>query len=69
MRMRALKDADVAPSHLEFVGMAGYAHTSFHDLIDDEVESDGSCIGDVMSPGHPLSRSAQWQMPWDSYRR
>ena len=35
--------------------MAGYAPTSFHDLIDDEVKSDGSSIGDVMVSGHPLS--------------
>ena len=39
----------------KFMGMAGYAPTSFHDLVDDEVESDGSSIGDVMAPGHPLS--------------
>ena len=35
--------------------MAGYAPTSFHDLVDDEVESDGSNIGDVVAPSHPLS--------------
>ena len=40
----------------EFVGMAGYAPASFHDLMDDEVESGGSSIGDVMAPSHPLSR-------------
>ena len=39
----------------EFVEMAGYAPTSFHDLVDDEVKSDSSSIGDVMAPGHPLS--------------
>ena len=39
-----------------FVGIAGYAPASFHDLVDDEVESDGSSIGDVMAPGHPLSQ-------------
>ena len=33
----------------EFVGMAGYALTSFHDLVDDEVESDGSSISDVVT--------------------
>ena len=43
------------PLASEFVGMAGYAPASFHDLIDDEVESNGSSIGDVMAPGHPLS--------------
>ena len=38
------------------MGMAGYAPASFHDLMDDEVESDGSNIGDVVAPSHPLSR-------------
>ena len=37
------------------MGMAGYAPASFHDLMDDEVESDGSNIGDVVAPSHPLS--------------
>jgi len=36
--------------------MAGYAPASFHDLVDDEIESDGSSIGDVVAPSHPLSR-------------
>ena len=39
----------------EFVGMARYAPASFHDLMDDDDESDGSSIGDVMAPSHPLS--------------
>ena len=39
----------------EFVGMVGYAPASIHDLMDDDVESDGSNIGDVMAPSHPLS--------------
>ena len=43
------------PLTSEFMGMAGYALTSFHDLVDDDVKSDGSSIGDVMAPGHPLS--------------
>ena len=38
------------PLTSKFVGMAGYAPASFHDLIDDEVESDGSSIGDVVAP-------------------
>ena len=38
-----------------FVGMAGYAPASFHDLMDDDVESDGSSVSDVMAPSHPLS--------------
>ena len=44
-----------SPLTSKFVGMAGYASASFHDLMDDEVESDGSSIGDVMAPSHPLS--------------
>ena len=43
------------PLTSEFVGMVGYAPDSFHDLMDDEVESDGSSIGDVVAPSHPLS--------------
>ena len=35
----------------EFMRMAGYAPASFHDLMDDDVESDGSSIGDV-APSH-----------------
>jgi len=44
------------PLKSEFVGMAGYAPASFHDLADDEVESNGSSIDDVVAPSHPLSR-------------
>ena len=44
------------PLMSKFVGMAGYTPASFHDLIDDKVESDGSSIGDVVAPGHPLSQ-------------
>ena len=43
------------PLTSEFIGMAGYAPASFHDLVDDEVESNGSSIGDVVAPDHPLS--------------
>ena len=35
--------------------MASYAPVSFHDLMDDEVESNGSSIGDIVAPSHPLS--------------
>ena len=35
----------------KFMGMAGYAPTYFLDLMDDDVESDGSSIGDV-APSH-----------------
>ena len=48
------------PLTSEFVGMVGYAPASFHDLVDDEVESDGSSIGDVVAPSHPLSH--EWAM-------
>ena len=44
------------PLTSEFMGMASYAPTTFHELLDDEVESDGSIIGDVIVPSHPLSR-------------
>ena len=43
------------PLMSEFMGMVGYAPASFHDLINDEVKSDGSSIGDVAAPGHPMS--------------
>ena len=42
------------PLTSEFVGMASYAPTYFPDLMDDDVESDGSNIGDVV-PSHRLS--------------
>ena len=43
------------PLMFEFVGMASYAPTYFLNLMDDDVESDGSSIGDVM-PSHRPSR-------------
>ena len=42
------------PLTSEFVGMASYAPTYFLDLMDDDVESDGSSIDDV-APSHCLS--------------
>ena len=39
------------PLMSEFVGIASYAPTCFLDLMDDDVESDGSSIGDV-TPSH-----------------
>ena len=42
------------PLTSEFVGMASYAPASFHDLMDDDVESDGSSIGDVVASSHSL---------------
>ena len=44
------------PLTSEFMGMASYAPTYFHDLMDDDVESDYSSIGDIVAPSHPLSR-------------
>ena len=43
------------PLTYEFMGMASYAPTCFLDLMDDDVESDGSSIGDV-APCHRLSQ-------------
>ena len=39
------------PLTSEFVGMVSYAPTYFLDLMDDNVESDGSSIGDMV-PSH-----------------
>ena len=39
------------PLMSEFMGMVSYARTCFLDLMDDDVESDGSSIGDV-APSH-----------------
>ena len=43
------------PLTSEFMGMASYAPASFHDLMDEDVESDGSSISGVVTPSHPLS--------------
>ena len=43
------------PLASEFMGMASYAPITFHELLDDEVESDGSGISDV-APSHRPSR-------------
>ena len=44
------------PLTSKFMGMASYAPTSFHQLLDDDVESDGSSIGNVVVLSDPLSR-------------
>ena len=44
------------PLTSEFVGMASYAPASFHNLMDDVVQRDGSSIGDIMAPSHPMSQ-------------
>ena len=41
------------PLMSEFVGMASYAPTYFLDLMDDDGESDGSSIGDMVPSHHP----------------
>ena len=41
------------PLMSEFMGMASYAPTSFLDLMDDDVESDGSSIDDMAPSHHP----------------
>ena len=43
------------PLTSKLVGMASYAPTTFHELLDDKIESDGSSIGD-MAPSHRSSR-------------
>ena len=43
------------PLTSEFMGMASYAPTTFHELLYDEVERDGSSIGD-MAPSHRPSQ-------------
>ena len=49
------------PLTYEFVGMASYAPTTFHELLYDEVESDGSSIGAwhlaTVRPGSALWRT------------
>ena len=52
---RWLQGAPAPPPLMsEFVGMASYAPTYFLDLMDDDVGSDGSSIGDV-APSHRVS--------------
>ena len=41
------------PLTSEFMGMASYAPTYFYELIDDEVESDGSSISNKAPSHHP----------------
>ena len=46
------------PLTSEFVGMASYAPTCFLDLMDDDVESDGSSNGDVVPSHRPYQECA-----------
>ena len=43
------------PLTSKFVGTGDYALATFHDLMDDDVESDSSSIGNIVAPSHPLS--------------
>ena len=54
------------PLTFELMGMASYAPSTFHELLDDEVESDGSSIGDVRL-ATVCPRSALWQTLWGSH--
>jgi hypothetical protein len=41
----------------EFVGVTGYSPTLFHDLFsDNDLLSEGSNVGDVLSPSYPALR-------------
>ena len=49
---RGLRRMPASPPLMsEFMGMTSYAPTYFLSLMDDDVESDGSSIGDV-APSH-----------------
>ena len=48
---RGLRRMSTPPLTSEFMGMASYAPTCFLDLMDGDVESDDSSIGD-MAPSH-----------------
>ena len=58
----------LAPSPLtsKFVGMASYAPTTFHELPDDEGESDGSSIDDVAPSHRPSWEYAMADAPGES---
>ena len=56
------------PLTSEFVGMASHAPTWFYDLMDDDVESDGSSIGDIEALATLCPGSALWRTPRDSHR-
>ena len=51
---RGLRRALVPPPLTsKFMGMASYTPTTFHELLDDEVESDGSSISNVVPIHNP----------------
>jgi hypothetical protein len=51
------------PLTSEFVGMASYAPTYFLDIMDDDVGSDGSSIGDMAPSHHPSRECAMADAP------
>ena len=51
------------PLMSEFVGIASYALTYFLDLMDDDVEINGSSIGDVAPSHHPSLECAMADAP------
>ena len=51
------------PLMSKFVGVASYAPTYFYELLDDEVESDSSSIGDVAPSHHPSWECAMADAP------
>ena len=55
------------PLMSEFMGMERYASTYFLDLMDDDVESDGSSIGD-MAPSHVCPGSMPWLTLRDTHQ-
>ena len=63
VHLGAPKDAGAAPLTSEFVGMASYAPTTFHELLNDEVESEGSSIDDVAPSRRPSRECAMADAP------
>ena len=51
------------PLASEFVGMTSYAPTCFLDLMDDDGESDGSIIGDMVPSHRPSQECAMADAP------
>ena len=47
----------------KFVGMVGFVPVVYHELPDNEGESDGSSIGDVVSRHHPSRECAMADGP------
>ena len=52
-----------SPPTSEFVGMASYGPSCFLDIMDDDVGSDDSSIGDVAPSHHPSQECAMTDAP------